>query len=327
MKTAVVYATDEKFVKLTAVSLYSLLKTNPGTNIIILADDISTESSNLFKRLADTHGSIVRIIDTQDELEKIKSTGTSKYVSFSAYSRLFIPELLRDEFDRVIYLDGDTIIVSSLNPLQSLNLNGKPFAIGYDCICNKYKKLIGLSSGAPYFNTGILVMEVAEWRRRRCTERILEYMQNVWHDAILGDQDYFALVLADDAAILPPEYNFLTHFQMFKTRKAVLCATGTPECAWYSEKQYAAAQKRPIIHHFLGHTLGRPWYRESLNPLRETYRHLAAEAGVPEVAEQSRPVEFHYKLQHLFWQHLPQPLFALAVRAMYDYYFHSHYGV
>lgn len=327
MKTAFVYATDEKFVKLTAVSLYSLLKTNPGVNVIILADDISAESSNLFKRLADTHGGTVRIIDTREALKKIKSTGTSEYVSYSTYARLFIPELLGSEFDRVIYLDGDTIVVSSLNPLQSFNLNDKPFAIGYDCICNKYKRILGLPPDAPYFNAGVLVMDVAKWSHRKCSERIFKHMQEVWHDAILGDQDYFALLLADDAAILPPEYNFLTHFQMFKTRKAALCATGTPECVWYSEAQYAEAQKRPIIHHFLGHTLGRPWYRESLNPLRETYRHLAAEAGVPEVAEQSRPVEFHYRLQHRLWRSLPQPLFALAVRAMYNYYFRSHYGV
>ena len=152
-------------------------------------------------------------------------------------------------------------------------------------------------------------------------------MQNVQHNLMFGDQDYFALVLTDDAAILPPEYNFLTHFQMFKTRNAALRATGTPKCAWYSEAQYAAAQKHPAIHHFLGHTLGRPWYKESLNPLRETYRRFATEAGVPEVAEQSRPVEFHYWLQHLCWRCLPQPLFALTARTMYEYFFRTHYGV
>ena len=327
MRTAFAYATDENFVKLTAVSLHSLLKANPGIDIIILADCISNESSALFKRIVDEHGGTLRIIDTQKELHKIKTIGASEYVSFSAYSRLFIPELVGSEFDRVIYLDGDTLVVSGLQPLYSLDLCGKPFAVGYDCICNKYKKLIGISPDAPYFNTGVLVMDVAEWSHRRCTERIVEYMLNVRHHSILGDQDYFALVLPNDAAILPPEYNFLTHFQLFKTRSAALCATGTPECAWYSEAQYTSAQKHPAIHHFLGHTLGRPWYRESLNPLRETYRHFAAEAGVIEITQQSRPVEFHYWLQHLFYRILPQPLFALATRIMYEYFFRTRYNV
>ena len=327
MKIAFAYATDEKFVKLTAVSLYSLLKANPNANIIILADSISSESSALFERIAKTNAGTLRIIDTKNELAKIKDIGASGYVSFSAYSRLFIPELIGGEFDRVIYLDGDTLITSSLQPLCELDLGGKPFAIGYDCICNKYKKLIGISPTAPYFNSGVLVMDIAEWQQRHCTERLLGYMQNTRHDLIFGDQDYFSLVLADDAAILPPEYNFLTHFQMFRKRNTALLATGTPKCAWYSESQYAAAQEHPAVHHFLGHTLGRPWYKESLNPLRETYRRFAAEAGVPEVAEQSRPVEFHYWLQYIFWRCLPQPIFALAARAMYSYFFRTRYGV
>ena len=327
MKTAFVYATDENYVKLTAVSLCSLLKTNTSHPVIVLSSDISAESQNLLHDLANRMGRSLQILDTNIALSELKTLGANGYVSFSVYSRLFIPALLGNTFDRAVYLDSDTLIMGSLDPLCQFNLKGKSFAIGYDCISNKYKKLINLPPTAPYFNSGMLVLDLAEWKRHLCTERILDYMKKVRHDLMFGDQDYFALVLADDAAILPPEYNFLTHFQMFKTRKAALCATGTPECAWYNETQYAAAQKRPIVHHFLGHTLGRPWYRESLNPLREIYRHFAAEAGVPEVAEQSRPVEFHYRLQHLLWRYLPQPLFALAVRAMYTYYFRSHYGV
>ena len=58
-----------------------------------------------------------------------------------------------------------------------------------------------------------------------------------------------------------------------------------------------------------------------------TYRRFAAEAGVPEVVEQSHPVEMFYRAQHLCWRMLPQPLFAFAARAMYEYFFRSHYGV
>ena len=327
MKTAFAYATDENYVKLTAVSLCSLLKNNPGETVIILESGISKASIELFERIAVRNGGSLRFIDASPAIERVKSLGASSYVSFSAYSRLFLPDLVGDEFDRIVYLDGDTLVVSSLMPLREMDLAGKPFAVGYDCICNKYKKLIGLKPDAPYFNSGVLAIDTAEWRRRRCAERVFKYMERVRHDLMFGDQDYFALVLADDAAILPPEYNFLTHFQMFKSRDAVLRATGIPARAWYDEEQYAAAQRRPAIHHFLGHTLGRPWYRESLNPLRETYRCFAAEAEVPEVTEQSRPVEMCYRVQHFCWRFLPQPLFALAARAMYEYFFRSRYGV
>ena len=327
MKSIVVYATDENYVKLTAVSIYSLLSHNSNTQIAILADEISATSQNLLLDTAAKFDSHLRIIDIKQKLHDIKSIGAESYVSFSAYSRLFIPCLLENDADRAIYIDGDTIIAGDLQSLTELDLQGKPFAIGYDCLHNSYKKLIGIPPSAPYFNSGVLVMDLPEWRNRQCTERIFDYMRNVRHDLMFGDQDYFSLVLAGDAAILPPQYNFLTHFQMFKTRNDVLRATGIPASAWYTEEQYAAARKNPVIHHFLGHTLGRPWYKESLNPLRPLYRRIAAEAGFPEAAEQSRPVDFCYKMQYLAWKTLPHTLFSYACRAMYAYFFRTRYGV
>jgi lipopolysaccharide biosynthesis glycosyltransferase len=327
MKSIVVYATDENYVKLTAVSMYSLLAHNPGTDIAILADNLSDNARGTLFSIAQKFGVPLRFVDVKHELQRIKAAGAESYVSFSAYSRLFIAKVLKNDFDRAIYLDSDTLTAGNLQPLSELDLHGQPFAIGYDCLHNNYKKLIGVHPLAPYFNSGVLVINPREWENRRCTERILDYMTQVRHDLMFGDQDYFSLVLADDAAILPPQYNFLTHFQMFRTRNDVLRATGIPASAWYTEEQYAAAREKPVIHHFLGHTLGRPWYRESLNPLRPLYRQIAAEAGLPEVAEQSRPIDLCYKVQYLAWKTLPAALFPWICRAMYAYYFRTRYKV
>ncbi len=327
MKTAIVYATDENYVKLTAVSLYSLLKSTPSQSVVVLANGLSEADKHILMAVSDRFGGDMRIIDVNNTLAIVRDLGANGYVSFSAYSRLFIAKLLGDEFDRAVYLDGDTVVSRDISPLFDMPLGGKAFAIGYDCLCNRYKKLVGLPSDAPYFNSGVLLIDLATWRERHCTERIFDYMRKVRNDFMFGDQDYFSVVLANDAAVLPPEYNFLTHFQMFKRQKDVLRATGIPSCAWYGDAQYSTARRNPAIHHFLGNTLGRPWYRESLNPMRETYRRLAAGAGVPEVAEQSRPVELCYRVQNFCWRHLPQPAFAVAVNAMYRYFFRTRYGV
>ena len=327
MKTVVVYATDENYVKVSAISICSLLAHNPGTKIVALTHNVSDASKSFLCDLSRRYRGSLRTIDTEKELSEIKSIGANGYVSFSAYSRLFIPELLGSDIDRALYIDGDTLVANSVTPLLEMDLCGKPFAIGYDCLCNKYKKMIGIKEDAPYFNSGVLLIDLAEWRKRRCTERIFEYMANVRNDLMFGDQDYFSLVLAEDAAILPPEFNFLTHFQMFKSRGAALSATGIPPSAWYDAEQYNRAQRNPVRHHFLGHTLGRPLYRESHNPLRPLYRKFAAEAGVPEFAEQSRPVEFCYRVQHLAWKILPPFLFPWVCRAMYSYFFKTRYGV
>lgn len=327
MKTAYVYSTDENYAKLTAVSMYSLLMHNPGASIVILANDIAPASVTFLTKLANDRGGTCEIIDVKAKLETVKALGAGSYVSFSAYARLFIPALLADQYSRAIYIDCDTLITSSLTELSTLNLHGKPFAIGYDCIYNSYKKMIGIQAESSYFNSGVLVMDLANWQARHCTERIFTFMREQRHDLMFGDQDYFSLVLANDAAILPPQYNFLTHFQMFRRAKDARFVMGTPASCWYTDEEFATAQQKPAIHHFLGHTLGRPWFKESKNPLRKLYCETATAAGVPEVAEQSRPLDFGYRVQWLCWKLLPRPLFIRACRAMYAYFFRTKYGV
>lgn len=329
MATAFVYSTDENYVKLTAVSMYSLLAHNPGAEVVILANDIAPASATFLTKLANDRGGACEIIDVKAKLETVKALGASKYTSFSIYARFFAPALIGSRYQRFIYLDCDTLVVGPLNPLISLPLHGKPLALGYDCLFNSYKNLIRLDNKAPYFNTGVMVVDIDSWEECNCTERFLDHLSNLnGRPTILPDQDIIATSsLAEEATILPPQYNFLTHFQIFHRAKDARFVMDTPASCWYTDEEFAAAQQKPTIHHFLGHTLGRPWYKESKNPLRKLYCETAAAAGVPEVAQQSRPLDFGYRVQWLCWKLLPRPLFIRACRAMYRHFFKSRYGV
>lgn len=321
----VVYSTDENYVTLTAVSMASLLKNNLGIHVVVLVNSVKAKSIAFLKSLCERLGGTFEAMDVADRLQKLKEGKVNGYVSYSAYARLFIPYLIAAP--RVVYIDCDTLVVGDLSPLGQFDLAGKSFAIGYDCQRVEYKKMIDLDVSAPYFNSGVMVIDTATWKARQCTERLMSAVATSPKRAFFADQDLIARVLADEAAILSPEYNFLTHFQMFKTQKDVLRITGCSPNIWYDAEAYAKARRHPVIHHFLGHTLGRPWHRESRNPLRPLYKEYAALAGVPEVAEQSRPLDFGYRIQYLCWRLLPNFLFVQSCRAMYRYFFWSRYRV
>ena len=169
MKSTVVYATDENYVKLTAISLYSLLTHNPWIDITVLASDISVESAALLTGTAARFNSALRIIDVEKELEQLRLQNAPGYTSYSTYSRHFAPQLLRQHYDRILYLDCDTFIAGNIADLLNLSLEGRPFAIGYDCLYNNYKKFIGLSPEQPYFNAGVLLIDIQAWIAQECT--------------------------------------------------------------------------------------------------------------------------------------------------------------
>ncbi len=323
-----VYSTDENYVKLTAVSMVSLLTHNPGARVVVLVKDVSTNSLQFLNALCERFGGSFSAIDVATELGRLESAGANGYVSYSAYARLFIPQLMPDA-KRVVYLDADTLVNGDLSPLFDLDLAGKPLALAYDCLRVEYKKMIGLTPTAPYYNTGVMVLDCEACRRTHMTERVLAAVHDSPERAFFADQDLIARTLGrvGDVAPLPPAFNFLAHYVMFRSRNDVLKIMAIPKEVWFDSADYAAARENPLIYHFAGHTLGRPWYRESKHPIRPLYRRFAELAGVPEVAEQSRPLDLCYRVQYLCWRLLPNAVFVQACRALYRIFFLKTYGV
>src|SRR5262249_4150553 len=129
------------------------------------------------------------------DLEAIGDMPVSEHISLSTYSRILLAELLPAEIDRAIYLDADTIAVRNLEELWSHDLEGLYCGAAQDAflpvldpeqtfshplhsmtmrgvdprpICN-YREL-GLVPTAPYFNAGIMLVNVERWRRE-CVAR------------------------------------------------------------------------------------------------------------------------------------------------------------
>ena len=94
------------------------------------------------------------------------------------YWRLLTPFVLA-EATRGLYIDCDTIVLGDLSPLWTLDLKGNVIAAATDCFpcvgdaVDNHDEL-GLSPTAAYFNSGVLVIDVARWRAERVTERVLQ---------------------------------------------------------------------------------------------------------------------------------------------------------
>lgn len=319
------YATDEAYIGLTSISLASLLTHNPGASIVLFAYRLKAESLAAIGDLVQRLKGSLRVVDVETELERLKLIGAHSFQSVSIFSRLLIPKLITDS--RTLYIDSDTLIVGSIAPLADMDLHGKAFAIGYDCQRVEYKRYIKLPTSSAYFNSGVMLIDCKAWNERACTERLIAAIPHTSPREIFADQDLITRHLADDAAILHPKYNFLTHFLMFRSQRDILRMSGIPAELWYSPDEYDEARREPIVYHFLGNTLGRPWYRESKNPMRSLYRKYAEIAGLGDFCNKSRPLEQYYMLQWLLWKLLPNALFVEACRVMYRLFFKLRYKV
>lgn len=310
----IVYASDDNYAGLTAVSAVSVLKWNPGAKIVLLGCRLKQESIDLVESRVTGHGGCFRYFDVSDRIAEIAAKGFTGYTSYAAYSRLFIAELLAEETGRILYIDCDTLVLGPLDELFAFPLNGRPFGFGYDCIHSAYKRYVNVAASDPYFNSGVMLADLAAWRAGGATEALKAEFAHPHGPNPLGDQDMIVRAWKDYATPLPPKWNFLSQYFLFDYR-GVRKINGL-SAPWADAEEYADAQRSPIICHFSGHTLGRPWFTSSKHPMRRKYIAAAEEADLKPVANQIRPMSAPYALQYRLWKLLPRFLFQPVARLM-----------
>jgi lipopolysaccharide biosynthesis glycosyltransferase len=179
---ALVFAADEGFALPLAVAMHSTLRhLSPRLvpEIYVLDNGISHQSRHRLQRAA--LGAAGRKIDwirvPSDRL--IEHRGADHFTSTS-YARLLIPELLPAHIRRVVYLDGDVLVTSDLSPLFDLELGDAPFAAVRD---------YAIASSKPYFNAGVLAIDLERWRHTGFAERALAYADAQTEPLFWADQD------------------------------------------------------------------------------------------------------------------------------------------
>ena len=298
----IVYASDDNYVGLTAISAVSLLKHNPGARIHLLGYKLKPASIELIRSRVEHHGGSFIHFDVTPFISKLELLKVSHYTSYAIFARMFIPELIRTD-DRVLYLDCDTLVTDRLDNLMGIDLHGHAFALALDAIHPTYKKVISLSPDKPYYNSGVMLMDLAAWREHDCSRRFMEELTHPHGRVILPEQDVIARTMGDEVEPLPSKWNFLSQYILQRRKGA------------------------PAIYHFSGNTLGRPWFTSSKHPQREAYRQAAAEAGLPEIAEQQRELPLEYKVQYWLYRLLPQFIFTPICNLMYRTHIRLTYGV
>lgn len=311
----IVYASDKNYSALTAISAVSALRHNPGARIVLLGYNLESEAQELVRSRVEKAGGDFLYRDVSPAIDGLKDKGYNGYTSYAAYARIFIPDVLHDE-KRIIYIDGDTLVNGSFQELFDLDLRGCPFALGIDCVPCSFRRVIHHPVDKPYFNSGVMLMDLESWREHRCTERFLDELAHPRGPNPLGDQDIFVRVFPDETALLPPKWNFISHFFLF-SYKGLARVVGGRKCLLFSEADYVEAHRDPRVFHFLGHTLGRPWYTSSRHPMRKAYQDAARSADLTEFAEQVRPMLPAYVLQYYLHKFLPQFAFDIICNWLY----------
>jgi lipopolysaccharide biosynthesis glycosyltransferase len=195
-------------------------------------------------------------------LEKLPVLENDRF-SRDTYARLFAPYLLPETCKRAVYIDCDTIVLADVADLYDSTANGRTLLhavrdLGVPTVSAPGGVFDYAERGIPreawYFNAGLLVIRLNEWRERDLTTSILEYIERHGADIHWVDQGAMNAFLYGDWTPLDFRWN--------ETVQIVF-----PECrltAGLSKEEWREAFNQPFMVHYSGPR--KPWQKNHVSP-------------------------------------------------------------
>lgn len=202
----VAYCFDEKYKQHFAVALCSLIKNiAPCTHVTIHI--VTPEPNTEFKEkiISFVKSEFFHINWIDFDIAKVQNLPIAANTHFSSaiYFRLFLPYLLPNEVEKVIYLDSDTICITDISELQAIDTSTSLVAGVLDLKSESESIRLGVKN---YINSGVLVINLLKWREQKISEKCFEWLQKN-SDSILGDQDAINFVCQSNLKLLDEAWN------------------------------------------------------------------------------------------------------------------------
>jgi len=252
----VVWITDDGYAVQTGVAITSLLcNKNPETSyaIYVLGRSLSDENTRMLTALS---ADVVVIPCDTSKIDAYNKT--HPYVSEAALLKFDIPQIL-PQYNKVLYLDGDILVLGDLAELFATELGDHLAAVVKDLLAMRhdYHARTGVSS---YFNSGVLLLNTRKMREENTSDQLTSNKaKDIWR--ILMDQDTFNVTFAENVVWLHPRYNLMYG----NNRISGWSLNQMASFYGISAEEMLDTMNHPLIEHFCNRK--KPWK----TPLAEKY--------------------------------------------------------
>ena len=263
------------------VHVYALLtsifynnKNNKFSFHIIATGLNNLEKEELTKFIIENNSEIV-FYDVNDEELRRKFYIHSHY-SIATYYRLFFPSMVHPGIEKLLYIDCDTIVIDNLKELYDINIGNAPLAAVSDPILLVRHEL-GIHTLEDYFNAGVMVMHLDNWRNQMVTENAIKFLMTYPEKTtLLLEQDALNATLIGKWFRIDRKYNFtfLAEYLQVPTKELL--------------------QDKVIIHYI---TPNKPWHSLTRNKFRFLYQYYLKRSPK---SKEKKYIDFKWTLKNLW---------------------------
>ena len=269
---------SDSYVGYTAVMLQTLAESNVGMNFdvwVVCPDITDANKQKLQRQFAEgSHSAGKKFLGVKIHFPQISAnvkagiedmaSSIVKSLNTTFILRLYATDILPESLQKVLYIDVDTAIASSIKDLDEISL-------GDDCALAAVKDLVRPSdyprlgideTKHVYFNSGVMLINLDYWRKHSVGSRCRELLKKYAGEYTMPDQDALNVACQGKVQYLHPRYNCLVFF--FARREFLKARIRKEE---FDRVQEAA--KDPAIIHYV--FVNKPWNKGGYLPKRELW--------------------------------------------------------
>jgi lipopolysaccharide biosynthesis glycosyltransferase len=262
----IVCTIDSNYIRHCAVMLRSLRNHNPDCDlhIYIIHESLDPEERCRLVLYLDSFLTSVSLIQVDSSL--LGEFPVFGHISIATYFRLLLPSVLPLLISRVLFLDSDIVIIGPLDELWNTAMNNYPVAAVTDRNLDMQRKRLGMASEAPYFNAGVMLIDLDQWRNERILERGIDFAKSNADKLDNWDQDVLNHLFENRVQLVHQRWNAMSH--LWGLDPAWIKAQG----GLTIEEQ--EAHDNPAVIHFAGGGFAKPWNYNCPHPRKADYRQV-----------------------------------------------------
>lgn len=229
--------------------------------IYIFHTDIEKESQKVFHEQLERDNVRFTFIDVTRHVLGYRLEA-KEHITTETFYRFLILDILKD-YDKVLYLDCDMIIMRDIADLYDIELGNTLIGAAKDPDfmgqCNganpateKYcREVLKIKSPFQYFQAGVLLFNVSELKKVTTVKELLEMSDTGIYK--YSDQDILNVICEGRVTYLDMAWNLLVDCNHERWHKVIKFAP------YYILDEYEEARKHPYIIHYAGFL--KPWMK------------------------------------------------------------------
>ncbi|MFC3120826.1 glycosyltransferase family 8 protein [Agaribacter flavus] len=204
----IAFCLDDNYVQQVDAVIRSIAATNANNaiDIHLVFNDLSIRNQSYFEQHQSENLSI-HFVSTDILVDDV---GPKNHVSKATFVKFEIIKAI-DGLDKILYLDGDIIVLDDLLPLWETDISDYCLGAVENPFSSRHEAL-NMHSDAVYFNAGVLLMNLKMMRQTGFYARAHEYINKQGQHLIFHDQDVFNHLVNGCFYQMDAIYNYQTFF-------------------------------------------------------------------------------------------------------------------